>query len=227
MSVKKQLLDPVSTLCKLIALNFSELHTKISIHNHILCLQKPNNYQFMVRMMNGDGRENVSELFYVIIRILKWYLTQDDLNNSDENWVAISKSEEIKKLVRYACISLKKLQETYEYGNVILAIQFYINLLEDSVNGYFDESKLPQYIIDKEKEFENLLDYDKLKNIWDFKKLKRICDLYDNFFSVYDHSDMIPAEKEALINGYLKSVNAILELADFDFQKLIKNSNQG
>ena len=73
--MKKQLLDPLGTLCKLAALNFSELHTKISIHDHILSLHKPDNYQSVVRLLNGDSKENVSELFYAIMRVVKWYLS--------------------------------------------------------------------------------------------------------------------------------------------------------
>lgn len=227
MSVKKQLLDPLGTICKLVALNFSELNTKISIHNHVLWLQKPNGLQFVVRMVNGDGRENISELFYVVVRVLKWYLSPYDEIESEDNWTHISKSEEVRRLIRYACSALRKLQETYEYGNVILAIQFYINILEDAVNGFYNENKLPKYVLDKETEFENLLDYEKLRNFWDYKKLKRICDLYDNCFSVYNDEEMALQEKEAMIDGYLRSINAILELADSDFQKLIQNSSKG
>ena len=227
MSVKKQLLDPLGTICKLVALNFSEINTKISIHNHVLSLQKPNGLQFVIRMVNGDGRENISELFYVVVRVLKWYLSQYDEIESEDNWTHISKSEEIRRLIRYACSALRKLQETYEYGNVILAVQFYINILEDAVNGFYNENKLPKYVLDKETEFENLLDYEKLRNFWDYKKLKRICDLYDNCFSVYNDEEMALQEKEAMIDGYLRSINAILELADSDFQKLIQNSSKG
>ena len=230
MSVKKQLLDPLGTICKLVALNFSEINTKISIHNHILALQKPYNYQFFIRMINGDGRENVSELFYAIIRVIKWYFINNEFEELDENnsnWIAISKSDEIKRLIKYSCTALRKLQETYEYGNVILAVQFYINIMEDSINNKYDDNKLPKYIIEKEKEYENLIDYKKLRNFWDLKKLKRICELYDNCFSIYNEPEMAKSQKEAFINGYLNSINTILELVDSDFQKLILNSNRG
>lgn len=227
MSDKKQLLDPLGTICKLVALNFSELNTKISIHNHVLYLHRPNNYQFVVRMLNGDGRENISELFYVFIRVVKWYLTYDKHEPTEENWTHIAISEEIRRLVRYACSALRKLQETYEYGNVILAIQYYINILEDAVNNSYNNNKLPKYIIDRETEFQNLLDYEKLRNFWDYKKLKRICELYDSCFSVFNDEEMPFAQKEALIDGYLRSINAMLELADTDFQKLILNSSKG
>ena len=119
MSSKKQLLDPLGTMCKIILLNFTELNTKISIQNHVLTLHRPYNYQFIIRMMNGDGRENISELFYVIIRIIKWYMV-------DPHSLIFP---HIQKIVEYACVALSRLQETYAYGNVVLAIQFYINIL--------------------------------------------------------------------------------------------------
>lgn len=252
MSLKKQLLDPLGTLCKIVALNFSELNTKISIHDHILSLHKPDNYNYqsLIRMLNGDSKENVSELFYAIMRIIKWYLSnqeQKKQNNnknkynsdsdveeivnsepqSNENWVAIAESDEIKRLILYACKALRKLQETYEYGNVILAVQFYINILEDAVTGNFNDKKLPKYITNKEQEYANLLDYDKLKNFWDYKKLKRICDLYDSVFSVYADNEMPNLERNALVDGYMRSINSVLKLMDNDFQKLIQNSSKG
>lgn len=230
MSVKKQLLDPLGTICKLVELNFSEINTKISIQNHVLLLQKPYKHQFFIRMLNGDGRENVSELFYAIIRVIKWYLVEHNENDNDENnsnWTLISKSPEIERIVKYACNALRKLQETYEYGNVILAIQFYINIFEDALNNNYDDNKLPKYITEKEKEYENLIDYRKLRNFWDPKKLKRICELYDNCFNIYNDSDMIKTEKDALVCGYLNSINTILEITDNDFQKLVQNSNKG
>ena len=228
MSIKKQLLDPLGTLCKIITLNFNELNTKLSIHNHILSVQKPKNFQFVYRMINGDGRENISELFYIIYRIIKWYLifivSEGD---EEENWYIIANSYEIKRLIKYGCIALRKLQETYEYGNVVLAIQYYINILEDALNNNFNDNKFPVNVMLKEQELENLLDYNKLKNFWDHKKLKRICELYDQCFCVYNDDEVVINEKIALIDGYLQSINSMLEMNDTEFQKLIYNSNKG
>ena len=50
MSVKKQLLDPLGSLCKIVALNFNEINTKISIHKHSIQLDPPNNYQFVLHV---------------------------------------------------------------------------------------------------------------------------------------------------------------------------------
>ena len=63
----KQLLDPLGTMCKIVALNFNDMNTKISIHDHILTLQEPNKLQAIYRYINGDGRENTSELYFALL----------------------------------------------------------------------------------------------------------------------------------------------------------------
>lgn len=237
MSFKKQLLDPLGTVCKLIALNFCEIKTKISVQDHILLLQCPNKYQFALRYYNGDDRENISELFYVIIRVIRWYLVpknndhespESDASNcgTSDNYLSLQDSDDIKIIIMYLCDGLRKLQETYEFGNVVLAIQFYINLLEDALRGEFDNSKLPKYILDKELEYKNLINYDKLKNFWDINKLRRIRELYDQCYDVRKNNEMTK-EISGLIDSYLQSVYSLLEISDKDFQMLIQNSNKG
>lgn len=224
---KKQLLDPLGTVCKLISLYFYDLNTKISIQNHVLNIQKPNNYQPIMRILNGDARENISELFIVIIRLIKWYLIPPDNNKDNDNCNLINCSEDIIKITKYLCISLKKLQKTYEYGNVVLAIQFYINIIDDILNGTFNEGKLPTELYDNDVDDDTLLDYSKLKNFWDVQKLKRICESYDNCFQIINDNNVNEENKKVMIDGYLSSINASLQIMDGEFQKLIVNSNRG
>ncbi len=229
MNNKYQLLDTLGSICRLISLVFCELNTKIGIHNHILVIQKPNNYQPLTRIINRDGRDNISELLYTITRLIKWYLLKptkpEDLNG--ENWVMINQSKEIIMLTKYLCVALKKLQTTYEHGNTILAIQFYINIIEDTLNGNFNNSKLPSCVSDTETEYDTLLDYSKLKNFWDLDKLKRICESYSNCFQIMDDDNVNENDKKLLIDGYLSSINASLHIMDNEFQKLVANSNRG
>jgi hypothetical protein len=227
MSGKKQLLDPLGTVCKLISLDFYDLNTKISIQNHVLNIQKPNNYQPLMRILNGDARENISELFIVIIRLIKWYLMPLGDGHDKDNCSVINGSEDIIKMTKYLCISLKKLQKTYEYGNVVLAIQFYINIIDDILNGTFNESKLPTELYVHDIEDDTLLDYNKLKNFWDIQKLKRIGDSYDNCFQIINDECVNEENKKVMIDGYLSSINASLQIMDVEFQKLIVNSNRG
>lgn len=244
MSVKKQLLDPLGTVCKLVALNFTEINTKISIQDHILTLHKPNSYQCLIRLYNGDGKENISELYDVIIRIIRWYLipkinknntntidyddeeesSDTDAPNADE----ICQSDDVKQIISYLCNAFRKLEETYDSGNVVLALQFFINILEDALIGEFDEKRLPKHIRDKEDSYKTLLDYNKIKNMWELKDVKRIAEQYNKCFDLYyNDCDTANSTKIALINSYLKSIDSILEIADKEFQKLILNSNNG
>ena len=244
--MKKQLLDPIGTICKLVAINFTPIYTKISMQNHVLTLHTPNNYQFLVRLYNGDGKENISELYYVIIRIIKWYIQTEkqeniaNVVNSDlvvyetpektkkiENSYKIIQSEEIKKILKYLCDAFKKLQKTYLYGNVVLAIQFYINIIDDGINGVFNDNRLPEYILSKEEEYQNLINYDKLKNLWELDDLRRITELYDKCFSVCNEATTNEKVKEALIGSYLQSIFAILNITEINFQELVQNSNKG
>jgi hypothetical protein len=47
---EKQLLDPLGTLCSL-QLLISANYKQISIHDHVLTLHKPDNYQSMIRLI--------------------------------------------------------------------------------------------------------------------------------------------------------------------------------
>lgn len=243
----RQLLDPLATMCKLVALHFLELNTKISINNHTLFLQEPNQMQPVLRFLYRDSRENMAELYHAIIRLVQWYLVPEfntvlkpnsktihesliDLELPEEinlEVTAISQSKKFRKLVQYLCKALKKLQDTYTNGNVILALQFYINILEDGLKGIYKDNKLPGVFIKKELDEDNFLDYKKIKNLWTAKKIDRVCEMYDNCFAVQDDESMSVKDKQAFIEGYLRSIQSILDSTDGEFQKLIENSNRG
>lgn len=230
--MKGQLLDPLGTLCKLVSLCFYRVNTKLSIQNHVLILQQPTQMQFILRYCNGDARENISELYFVIIRVIQWYFNVNinsnesiiDNNDIEENWKAISQSNELRTLVKYTCMSFEKLQKTYHSGNTVLALQFYINLFKDAIDGYTClNNKLPKEFI---SENDSLIDFDKLRNLWDIKRLNRICKIYDSCFDVYNDHNMAENERDNLIDGYLKSINSFLEITDNEFQMLVTNSTK-
>lgn len=264
MSFKKQLLDPIATMSRIINIFFEEKNTKISIHDNILSLQEPTGYQGLFRSFNKDSRENISELYDVIIRIIEWYIlpcvqnnnennlqvnscpakiceqatdkTSDDYeifeknvieieySNSDEytdedEYSKIIENQEIIKLVKYFIKALTKLQETYQNGNVVLALQFYIIILNNALNNNYDEKYLPNVI--KSNKHTSLLNYTRLKNIWTHDKIKRICKLYNECFKLYKNAN----EKDlTMINSYIKSIDSIIKESNNDFQHLIKNS---
>lgn len=243
---KKELLDPIGSLCRLIAIAFYPAGTKISIQNHVISLDKPNLTQPLYRMFNGDGRNNISEIYDVIIRLVKWFIPKqqklevvDDgfLFNSDDesgvfdipeiintNYDSICGSNEIREMVCYLCTSFEKMKSvTYTDGIATLAIQFYINILNASLSNIFSDSMLPKNIDCDE----TLLDYNKLRNLWNIEDLKYIYGKYDECFSIlknpsYDSND----GKYEIIFGIIKHIDEKLNKKDIEFQKLIKNSNR-
>jgi hypothetical protein len=179
-------------------------------------------------MINGDGRENISELYYAIIRVVKWYMYDDNGKNyMGPNCKSIYGTEYIKKIIGYGRDALIKLQDTYEHGNVTLAIQFYINILNDALNGTFNENRLPKNILKYDEYDNNLLDYNKLKEFWDVKRLQTICDLFDECKKLYMKIDQSESQEKILLDGYMNSINSILEVTDSEFNKLITNSTKG
>jgi hypothetical protein len=270
---KRQLLDPVGSMCRLISLNFKQLETKIGVYNHAIILMEPSNYQWLIRKCYGFDKDDISELFDVVIRIIQWYMIPlyhsvykkgQDKANSDENITIKSNDPNFKhndfgnndditetlfddpsddmesvienenpkeyfecmtRLIKYLCKCFETLQKTYSSGNVVMSLQFYINLLQDSIEGKFDESKLPKCLIEREKEARNLLDYKKIKILWDFKKVKEVCELYDR--CVFVHIDVHDSDKLPKIEGYLLAVDKFLSLREESFRALIQSSNSG
>jgi len=225
MDMQKQLLDPIGTICKLISLNFNKLKTKISIHGHVLTLQEPSSYQPLLRMINGDERNNISELYYVIVRLIQWYVMEDDTMTDATK--AICRGDTIKRIIVYVCDAFRKLQETYREGNVVLTLQFYINILEDSINGRFNNGKLPAFLADQEVKYNNLLDYEKIKNLWNEDKLNRICEVYDNCYNVTRNEEFSQELKNHYLEAYIHSVSMLLDASDNEFKYLIQNSKKG
>lgn len=233
MSDHKQLLDPIGTVCKLVALNFCDNNTKISIHNHVISFQEPDKFQGFIRSCFGDGRENISELYYVIINLILWFLVEENIfcvsdTDMTNNNNKIRRSDEIKRMVGYLCDAFSRLQMlTYQYGNVTLALQYYIDILTDALEDKFSERKIPKHLINQHRANDNLLDIEKLKNLWELKDVKRICELYDNCFNLLQSDYDDNESKQSLIKSYLKGINSILEITDEKFQKLIKNNSNG
>ncbi len=77
---KNVILDPLSTLIKLSLLNFSPTNTKISIGDNIVTILDPGVLQGPYRFMNGDGREDLHNLYVPLIKSLEWFIDIDQIN---------------------------------------------------------------------------------------------------------------------------------------------------
>lgn len=246
---KKQPIDPICALCRITLLNFKGINTKISINEHAVNIQDPSLTQGFFRYYNGDGKEDVFELFYLVTHLIAWFLvpmgktqvlttttstnTKDankrhlesdfvDKKKIDENPPECKKIDErflseLKKMIRYMCIGLEKLQNTYKNGNVVLTIQYYINLLEDGLNGSFDIKRLPHCLV--EDVWIDTPLKDKIVETWDFERLHRVCAIYDDCFAEISKNSKL---KDEIIDGYLLAIEKLLTTYEKEFSAHLK-----
>lgn len=203
---KKQILDPLSCLCKIAILTFYDKGTKICITNNIITFSQPDNMQWIKRTFYGDDKNNISTLYNPILKAIDWYIL-----NKDED----INIEPIKNIIKYALIGLDNLQSTYENGNVILAIKFLKNNLNLCLNDDFTNDDFVS--INEIKNTDNVVNYSKIKNIWTNEKINIISDQLDIINKNKDN----PNSLEHL----LKSIKAQLMDIDSRFQFLVQNMN--
>lgn len=234
MSVRKQPIDPICALCRISLLNFKGINTKIGITGHAINIQYPGTIQSILRCYNGDGKEDMFELFYLVTHLITWFLipgikeekdtltsgkkelkapadNSDRMNKVDEPFLV-----DLRKMIKYMCIGLVKLQNTYKYGNVVLVIQYYINLLENGLKGSFDNERLPQCLVD-DLWVESPLKK-QVTELWDYERLHRVCTIFDDCFSETMKNSKF---KDDLINGYLLSIENILSTYEKEFNSNI------
>lgn len=230
---KRQLLDPIGSICHIVSLSFKPLNTKIGINNHAIIIQESNSLQWLDRYWNGDNRENISLLYNIIVRVIEWYIMP--LSGKYKVKVMEEFSDEferkkfwtcLEKMCTFLCVAFDKLQHTYHTGpiptNVVTTIQYYINLIKDSIEGKHSSDRLPKCI--HESENQNFLDYDKIKLLWNAKKLEQICDLYEKCFNKMQSNDKT---KEEEVESYMHAIYRLIAIHDNQFRELISFSNEG
>jgi len=72
--MRKQILDPLSTLCKVALLSFHENGSKLSISDNVIDIHKPDRSQWFTRRYRGDTKENISLLHNPINKAIQWYV---------------------------------------------------------------------------------------------------------------------------------------------------------
>jgi len=243
---KRQLLEPITSLCRLILLNYYPKGTKVGINNHGVEIHQNNDSgsyiaMFLLasyRLRNNDSRENIYELYTTVIHLIEWYIIPlyCNINEQDISVYAIPDGKThtfnksilqisrddaqaylnvIKKLCTLLNTAFCKLQDTYENGNVVLALQYYINVINDSLDGKYNIEKLPRGVTSSENQ--NFLDYDKLMNLWNYESINEIYELYDK-------CSKLPPDNEK-IKGYVTAIVKILDISDDTFRNLISESN--
>ena len=147
--IKNLILEPLCVIVRLALLQYKDTGTKLSVNNNSIQYQEPSG-QGLVRMLAGDCREDLHNLYHPILKATEWYPYNEYQLFYDE------------------CITgLQLLNDTYEGNSIIkYTISHYISTIETNDN----ESKR------KEQKFNPIID--RLKDIWEKDEIKAIYDLF-------------------------------------------------
>ena len=115
-NISSQVLDPISSLIRLVLLIYKPKGTKLSFYNNKIYFQEPDLFQSTKRWTSGDNRTHIHNLYKPIFKINLWY--------------DVSKPELIYILTK-SQIGLKILLECYTDDNNS-------NLISHSINYYLE-----------------------------------------------------------------------------------------
>ena len=215
---KRQFLDPISSLSRIILLHFSSPNTKIKITNHTIQLTEPSTWESLSRTWYKDSRHDIFVLYPIFFMFIKLYLLEKKntakLNeNTDESKLTIDELcyKYLKKLGIFAIIGIQKLQQTYGYDNTVFALQYFIELLNKGINGSFNDNQLPEHL--KETTKCNLLDDTKVQKIWEDMHIIELGRTFDQCFIAEKNNDLM------LLNANKIKILDILTSHDTNFVK--------
>ncbi len=152
---KNVILDPLSTLIKLSLLKFSPINTKISIGDNIVTILDPGVLQGPYRFINGDGREDLHNLYIPIIKSLEWFI---DIN-------------QINILYDFAKDGLENLKSSYpENSTICHTLDLYIYHLTSKTTKHFTNKDIINSTHTNEI-------HDYLKKLWNIREIHIIIEL--------------------------------------------------
>jgi hypothetical protein len=225
---KRQFLDPISTISKIILLHFSPHNTKIRILDHTVQLVEDSLTEKIYRTVYyRDNRNDICVLYPIFVRYIELYLIdkhsklgdkQIDINNINEIQESNMTLEEIsykylRRLGEYATYGIKELQRTYDYDNVVFTLQYYIELIKQGINNQYSDDSLPEHL--KELTKNNLLDDTKVQKIWEDSHIIELGKTFETCFEAEKKNDMI------ILESNKKKIINILEKHDEVFKKML------
>lgn len=222
---KNIILDPLSCLIKLAILGYYESGTKISIYNNRILYNHPSILQGAFRFFNGDGKEDLHNLYNPLLKCLEWYW---DENNEDINF-----------LFKNSIFGIIKLKESYKNNLMIQHLLNYFILILKSKDKKINKNtnnniqknsqRLQEYDgiyniheINHENAKNNEINNEIhifLKNLWNENEIKIIIQLFKEF--IHKHTDKNNTKEE--INNFLNTIQNIVKTKEDKLFKFIEN----
>lgn len=180
---KNLILEPLCVIFRLAILKYKPPYTKLSIKDNSIIYQENTYDQGFIRMMEGDCREDLHNLYHPILKCIQWY------------------SYDTYKFLYDECIiGLNILNNVYDRNSTIRhTISHYISVLQNK--GVQDEDVNINPIIDK------------LKEVWEFSEIQSAISLLklihdDVNRDIYLESlELIIHNKESFIHNLLKKIS--------------------
>lgn len=180
---KNLILEPLTVIFRLAILKYKPSHTKLSIKDNGIVYQENTYDQGFIRMMEGDTREDLHNLYHPILKSIEWY-SQDSYN-----------------FLYDECITgLTILNSVYDRNSTIRhTISHYISVIQNKEN------------IDEDVDINPIID--KLKEVWEFSEIQSAISLLklihdDINRDIYLESlELILQNKESFIHELLKKIS--------------------
>ena len=180
---KNLILEPLCVIFRLAILKYKSPKTKLSIRDNSIIYQEDTYDQGFLRMIEGDTREDLHNLYHPILKSIEWY------------------SYDTYKFLYDECIiGLNILNSVYDRNSTIRhTISHYVSVIENK--GVQDEEIIINPIIDK------------LKEIWTFSEIQSAISLLkliseDINRDIYLVSlELIIQNKEKFIHDLLKKIS--------------------
>tara|TARA_B100001094_G_scaffold332913_1_gene407270 strand:- start:108 stop:755 length:648 start_codon:yes stop_codon:yes gene_type:complete len=126
---KKEILEPFCCLFRIIIFSYKQEGTKISISNNGIIYHEPNLAQGTIRFINGDGRDDLHNLYSPILKSIEWY----PITNNDYKYIFINSKN-----------GIEKLKNVYDKQSIIFhTLELYSNLLNNHIEQKKNENELP------------------------------------------------------------------------------------
>ena len=192
-----QVLDPISSLIRLVLLIYKPIGTKLSFNNNKIIFQEPNLLQSTKRWTLGDNRSHIHNLYNPIFKINLWY----DINKVELIYL-LEKSKQ----------GLKILLECYnsDESNVVShSINYYLKTIDTMLNNDINNS-LNENLVETTDIYSI-----KLKKLWNENEINII------YLLLLEIDEKYNSEKFNNTLSLISSIETILEGKDDILQNIV------
>ena len=194
---KNLILDPFSSIVRLVILSYKSTGCKISIYNNKISYHDPHLLQGTLRWTNGDNRNDLHNLYNPILKSLEWFS---------------KKNNKMNYIFKKAIIGINHLMASYTKNSVIHhSLSHYAKTIENEISDVTSDELV------EENYFNEIVDTDTMS--------KELLELWTENDIVIVYNMLIEIEKYSNQKDDYNINNYIEILEQFLYNKDIQVSN--